>query len=176
MDSEKRKEFKMLAIVVAIYLVAVVIGISVRGCSGGINQYIGTWKKGNTIIRIEEKPEKEIKKSLTLRDGSTANLLMPVRVRAVRGTSLWLMTREGIYEVDGKHALIIFCDICRLYVIFGLRREGDDLSIGIPRHPAGYKDKSVHDAMWEHGQTQSMFHYSNMDWVTYVPVPDEQFR
>lgn len=169
-DNEKKSEIisdlKHVGFVVAIFIT---IAICARFCDGSVNKYIGKWEIGHTAIEIEERPGKEIKESLTLHNETAAKLIMPVRVKSLKDTNLRLMVREGIYDVDGKHALIIFCNICKVYVIFGLKRDGDNLLIGIPRYH-GYKDRNIHNAMWDHGHTRSMFHYGNMDWVTYKPM------
>jgi hypothetical protein len=160
MDREKRKEFRILAIVIAIYLVGVFIGLLIRSHYNG-DQYIGTWKSSRETITIEKRLDKDVSETHELADGKIAKLIIPIRVRS--GTSLHLMIREGLYDVDGNDAIIAFCDVCRIYVIFAVKRDGDNLLIGVPEQG----DTGVVGGMWH--MHYKKLRYSPKRWITYEP-------
>jgi hypothetical protein len=168
-----------------IALLGGLIGILVTSYSNGsqyqihpeVSQYIGKWKNGRTMIKIEARPEKKIKKSFTLKDGSTANLLLPVRVRNVRGRSLDIMIKEGIYEIGGEHGLIYLCKLCKYYIVFGFDMEDGNLLIGIPKY--GFNDRHIHDFVGRHrknwkGVKWGKFKLGNLNWTTYERVAEEE--
>lgn len=173
--ADQRLKKKSFIVVSGIALIIYILMYVFHQQKVGPEKYIGVWKKGNTTIEIEAKPDKEVKKSFNLIDGKKAELLLPVRVRSRKGQDLWLMTHEGIYSVENveeEDALIFFCEICRIRVIFGLRRDGDSLEVGLPKY--GYNDRHIHDAMWKHGQSPGKFQYGGFKWVTYTRIAKPQ--
>ena len=141
------KKQALIGSIILTLLCLIVVSTLVINAGNGADQYLGVWKAGNTGVWIEPKPEKKVKEVLILKDGLVAKLMLPVRVRSVNGPDLWLMTREGIYDIAGQHALISFCEICRTYVVFGIRRNSADMEVGFPKY-RGEKDTDIQDAMW----------------------------
>jgi hypothetical protein len=147
MNQEKESDLKNLLILfgicLAIAIIGGAIGLAIKGSYSDGNQYIGKWKSSLETITITERPNKEVRETHELADGKTAKLIMPIRVRS--GSSLHIMIKEGLYDVNGNDVVIAFCDVCRIYVIFAVKREGANLLIGVPEK-----------------------------WITYTPVEQSQ--
>jgi hypothetical protein len=159
---EKRDIWTTMTIVMAAMIGLSVVVSLLQQCSGTGSQYFGKWKKRGEVVTIEDRPGKKVPETHDLADGQTAKLIRPIRVRG-RGDNLHLMIREGLYNIDGNHAIIALCDICRIYVIFAVKRDGDNLLVGVPK--GGYS--GIVNGMW-HTHYQKL-KYDPKKWITYKP-------
>ncbi len=159
---EKRDIWTTMTIVMAVMIGLSVVASLIQQCSGTGSQYFGKWKKRGEIVTIEDRPDKKVPETHDLADGRTAELIRPIRVKG-SGSDLHLMIREGLYDIDGNHAIIALCDVCRVYVIFAVKRDGDNLLVGVPQR--GYS--GIVDGMW-HMHSQKL-RYDPKKWITYTP-------
>ena len=163
MNEKGKRDIESISILIVVALLCISVIISLlQQCSEPSSQYFGKWKKRGEVITIEDRPGKKVPEIHNLADGRTANLIRPIRVRG-RGSNLHLMIREGLYDIDGNHAIIALCDVCRIYVIFAIKRDGDNLLVGVPERG----DSGLVNGMWH--MHHKKLRYDPKKWITYKP-------
>lgn len=153
----------------AISLPFIVLGAR-KSCIENLNpgeQYLGQWKNNSSseIVTIERLPPDidQPGDEIPLNGGKKGRLLLPIIVRKV--SSCWHGRVGGIYEIEGHHALIIWCKGgADQNVVTALKKEGETLKMGLIE-----SFKSLTGQMCV-GHSDLHNQYNPKKWITYKLV------
>jgi hypothetical protein len=168
-EQESEKGNPLLTVVFLIIGVLLILllsmGLTKLKPGGEEFSYFGTWQRGKAIVKIQAKPEKTVSQKVQVSADSWGKLKMPVSISDRSGGAISMMSREGIYDVEGDDVLIVHCTVCRNYVYFGLKRKGDKLQIGFMDESGG----SMQSAMY-HLHGYRIYMPDKLHWKTFDAV------
>ena len=127
--------------------------------------YLGEWT-GDSLgdyIRLSKStgnPDEWAHEEIEIPEMGVARLILPIDI-----PQLSYARRGGIYQLNEYHALILYCLTCRKDIVLGLKKEGEQMKIGL--HDSHMNSL---DAQMLTGHTARHLTYNPQKWISYNPV------
>lgn len=165
MNDKKKKDDRSIIIFAAFFFIVANSVIFLFLFGNSAEDYLGSWKNSRGEVIHIQKADVEPSETIKLACGKVAKLLLPIELReGARRHRFALITDGGIYEVGGRHAIIVYCILHKTNVLLGIRKSGSNIELGYVK---GFPD--LIDALQGH-HTHSKFVYDIKKWETFRPL------